>query len=174
MASNSAVTPHSILEKFEFYLLGLTFTLLGASIQTANLADRSSASVIAEILGWAGFGLSGLIGLSKLKHLSVVIYLRNRKSELEEHKGSLDQGKASGITQVRIAQTGEVMTVDAAIQQVNGNLSLHSEHLDKAGKRHEVKAIIQNWSFVLGLLSVAVARAYDAIAQIIYGQPQFP
>jgi hypothetical protein len=28
----ASVTPHSILEKFEFYFLGLTFTLLGAAI----------------------------------------------------------------------------------------------------------------------------------------------
>ena len=167
MASSPAVTPHSVLEKFEFYFLGLTFTLLGASIQTANFSDHSSASVIAEILGWAWLGLSGLIGLSKVKHLSVVIYLRNRKSEFEEYKSTLEQGKAAGTTQAQIAQTGEVMSVDAAIQQVDGNLSRYSEHLDKAGKRHEVKGTIQNWSFVLGLLSVAIARAYDAIARII-------
>jgi len=45
MGLASPVTPHSILEKFEFYFLGLTFTLLGAAIQTATFAGHSHASV---------------------------------------------------------------------------------------------------------------------------------
>ena len=59
MSSESAVTPHSILEKFEFYFLGLTFTLLGAAIQTAAFTGHSHVSVITEIIGWAGFAISG-------------------------------------------------------------------------------------------------------------------
>lgn len=169
MPSESAVTPHSILEKFEFYFLGLTFTLLGASIQTAAFTGHSHVSVIAEIVGWAGFAISGLVGLSKVEHLSVVIYLRNRKNEFENNKSQFEQAKASGVASARIVQTGEVMAIDAVILQVGGNAARYAEQLDKVGKRHEAKDIIQRWAFVLGLLSVAVARAYDAVAPVICG-----
>jgi hypothetical protein len=169
MPSESSVTPHSILEKFEFYFLGLTFTLLGAAIQTAAFTDHSHVSVIAEIIGWAGFAVSGLVGLSKVEHLSVVIYLRNRKNESENNKSQFEQAKASGVASARIAQTGEVMAIDAVIFQVGENATRYTEQLDKVGKRHEAKDIIQRWAFVLGLLSVAVARAYDAVAPIICG-----
>jgi hypothetical protein len=169
MGSASPVTPHSILEKFEFYFLGLTFTLLGAAIQTAALAGHSHASVFAEIIGWAGLALSGLIGLSKVENLSVVIYLRNRKNEFENHKDQLEKARASGTASARVAQTGEVMSIDAVISQVGQNASRYGEELDKVGRRHEVKDIIQRWAFVLGLLSTAVARAYDAVAPIICG-----
>jgi hypothetical protein len=168
MGSASPVTPHSILEKFEFYFLGLTFTLLGAAIQTATFAGHSHASVFAEIIGWAGFAHSGLIGLSKVEHLSVVIYLRNRKNEFENNKSQLEQAKASGIP-AKSAQTGEVMSIDAVINQIGENASRYGEQLDKVGRRHEVKDIIQKWAFVIGLLSIAVARAYDAVAPIICG-----
>ena len=169
MSSESAVTPHSILEKFEFYFLGLTFTLLGAAIQTASFTDHSHISVIAEIIGWFGFTISGLVGLSKVEHLSVVIYLRNRKNEFENNKSQFEQVKASGVAQARFAQTGDVLTIDAAIHQVGEDVTRCTEQLDKVGKRHEAKDIIQRWAFVLGLLSVAVARAYDAVAPIICG-----
>ena len=169
MGSASPVTPHSILEKFEFYFLGLTFTLLGAAIQTATFAGHSHASVFAEIIGWAGFALSGLIGLSKVENLSVVIYLRNRKNEFENNKSQFEQAKASGIPSAKIAQTGEVMSIDAVIDKAGESASRYEEQLDKTGKRHEIKAIIQRWAFVFGLLSTAVARAYDAVALIICG-----
>jgi hypothetical protein len=93
MSSESAVTSHSILEKFEFYFLGLTFTLLGAAIQTATFTGHSHISVIAEIIGWSGFAISGMVGLSKVEHLSLVIYLRNRKNVFENHKSEIEQAK---------------------------------------------------------------------------------
>ena len=163
------VTPHSILEKFEFYFLGLTFTLLGAAIQTASFVGHSHASIFAEVIGWAGFAISGLIGLSKVEHLSVVIYLRNQKNEFESNKSQFEQAKASGISSAKIAQTGEVMLIDAVINQAGESASRYGEQLDKAGRRHEVKDIIQKWAFVLGLLSIAMARAYDAVTPIICG-----
>ena len=169
MASASPVTPHSILEKFEFYFLGLTFALLGAAIQTATFTGHSHPSAIAEIIGWIGFGISGLIGLSKVKHLSVVIFLRDRRNRFESTKSDIEQAKASGIATVKIAETGDIMSIDSAINQTGDSASRYSDQLDKVGRRHEIKDIVQQWTFILGLLSTAVARAYDAVAQIICG-----
>lgn len=169
MGSASSVTPHSILEKFDFYFLGLTFTLLGAAIQTATFSGHSHASVLAEIIGWAGFALSGLTGLWKVENLAVIIYLRNRKNEFEGNKSQFEQAKASGITSAKIAQTGEVMLIDAVISKAGESASRFEEQLDKVGRRHEIKDTIQKSAFVLGLLSTAVARAYDAVALIIFG-----
>ena len=169
MAGNSSVTPHSVMEKYEFYFLGLTFTLLGASIQTAEFATYSSASVGAEIIGWAGFTLSGLVGLSKIEYLGVLIYLRNRKDKFEKYKSDLEQAKALGTTSARVAQTGENMAVDEVILRVDTNLSHYAAHLEKVGRWHSAKHLTQKWSFFLGLISVAMARAYDAVVPIIHG-----
>ena len=114
MSSESAVTPHSILEKFEFYFLGLTFTLLGAAIQTAAFTGHSHVSVITEIIGWAGFAISGLVGLSKVEHLSVVIYLRNRKNEFENAKSQFEEEKAYPVLEEitwMAGRTGKIIPV---------------------------------------------------------------
>jgi hypothetical protein len=169
MGTSSEVTPQSILEKFEFYFLGLTFTLLGASIQTASFTGHSHISVLAELIGWISFGLSGLVGLSKLEYLSVVIYLRNRKNEYERYKSILEEGNASGNAVVRDAETGEAMSIDAVIKQVGRDVKRYSEGLEDAGNLHGVKHRIQQWSFVFGLLFTAIARAYDAVASITCG-----
>ena len=147
--------------------MGLTFTLLGASIQTANFSGHSHISVLAELIGWIGFGLSGLVGLSKLEYLSVVIYLRNRKNEYEGYKSSLEKGKASGTAAIKSAETGELISIDLLIKQVGQNVSRYSESLEDAGNLHGVKHRIQQWSFVFGLLFTAIARAYDAVASIV-------
>lgn len=166
MTGNSPVTPDSVLEKFEFFFLGLTFTLLGASIQTADFANSSSVSVIAEIIGWAGLALSGLVGLSKIEYLPVLIHLRSRKDEFKEYKSGLERARALGTTQARIAQTGDEISVDDVILKVEKKLSRYTGQLDKVGKWHGVKHISQKWSFVFGLIVIAIARAHDAIRTI--------
>lgn len=50
--SSSSLTSEAVLEKFEFYFIGLTFTLLGASTQTASFKEYSCSSVYLELLGW--------------------------------------------------------------------------------------------------------------------------
>ena len=48
--------------KFEFYLLALTFSILGLSIQTAEFGTYLSADLL-ELAGWLGLFLSGVVGL---------------------------------------------------------------------------------------------------------------
>jgi hypothetical protein len=166
--AEGTVSPHSVLEKYEFYFLGLTFTLLGASIQTANLTAHSSISIVAEIVGWLSLVTSGLVGLSKIEYLPVLIHLRNRKSEFEKYKSTLEQARTSGATEVRVAETGDVVTVGEVLLKIENNVSQYTSQLGTVGKWHEAKHITQKWSFVAGLLFVAVARAYDAVSHIIF------
>lgn len=51
--------------QFEFYLVALTFTMLGFSIQTANFGVNSVRDC-AELVSWFYLSLSGLLGLERL------------------------------------------------------------------------------------------------------------
>jgi len=51
--------------KVEFYFLGLTFTILALSIQTAEL-DSNLISTMIELISWISMLLAGLIGLSRI------------------------------------------------------------------------------------------------------------
>ncbi|MDA0687188.1 MAG: hypothetical protein O2948_00980 [Proteobacteria bacterium] len=58
--------------KFRFYFVGLTFTLLAASIQTAGLSEMRGINAIIELFGWVSLLASGLAGLSYLEFTPVV------------------------------------------------------------------------------------------------------
>jgi len=58
-------------EKFEFYLVGLVFTLLALSIQTAKFG-QSNLSDFFELSGWLSLAVSGLSGLWRLEYIPVI------------------------------------------------------------------------------------------------------
>lgn len=59
---------NELADKFDFYITGLIFTVLGLSIQTAQ--SRNCAINYVEIMSWALLFLSGLLSLWRLEWLS--------------------------------------------------------------------------------------------------------
>ena len=154
------VTPHSVMEKYEFYFLALTFTLLGASIQTADFGEYSKVNSIIELLGWFAFGLSGIVGLSKIEYLPSLITIRNEKDSRSSAVSELQRARALGTQSVRVSQTGDALEIDQVISTVEGNVSTWSIRLEQFGKWHEIKHIVQKYSFLSALFLVACSRAY--------------
>jgi len=60
------LTPHGVMEKIEFYFLGLTFTLLALAVQTFKPSTSLTADVV-ETGGWLLLLISGLVGVSKIE-----------------------------------------------------------------------------------------------------------
>ncbi len=158
------VTPHSVMEKYEFYFIGLTFTLLGASIQTADFADYSNVNSLIELMGWLALGLSGVVGLSKIEYLPSLITIRNEKELNKGYVSELQRARALGTQSVRVAQTGEALEIDQVISTVEGNVSTWNNRLEQFGKWHEIKHIVQKYAFLSALFLVACSRAYTAFA----------
>ena len=63
--SNTAIAQR-IQEKFDAYLLGLIFTILGLSIQTAKFGPSATADAF-EVISWVLFLVAGLTGLSRFE-----------------------------------------------------------------------------------------------------------
>jgi len=154
------VTPHSVMEKYEFYFLALTFTLLGASIQTADFGEYNKVNSLIELIGWFAFGLSGVVGLSKIEYLPSLITIRNEKDANKGYVSELQRARALGTQSVRVAQTGEQLQIDQVISTVEANVSTWNNRLEQFGKWHEIKHIIQKYSFLSALVLVACSRAY--------------
>jgi NhaP-type Na+/H+ or K+/H+ antiporter len=76
-------------EKFEFYSVSLTFTLLALSIQSASSRAGVLESII-EVAGWIALLTSGLVQLFRLQLVPVVLrYEARRKAGMpinEEHE----------------------------------------------------------------------------------------
>ncbi len=80
-----------IQEKFELYLVSLTFTLLALSVQTVSFGNHPTADVI-EILGWVVLLISGVIGLFRLQYVPVVLrYYAARKAGKEVDENDLEK-----------------------------------------------------------------------------------
>ena len=154
------VTPHSVMEKYEFYFLGLTFTLLAASIQTVNFGEYSKVNSLIEIMGWFAFGLSGVVGLSKMEYLPSLITIRNEKDSNKSYVSELQRARALGTPNVRVAQTGETLEIDQVISTVEAKVSTWNSRLEQFGKWHEIKHIVQKYSFLSALFLVACSRAF--------------
>ena len=61
MASDRAIAQQT-QEKFQFYFLALTFTLLAAAIQTSQFG-RSTVEDVLELAGWIGLLAAGIVAL---------------------------------------------------------------------------------------------------------------
>lgn len=61
-----------IQEKFELYLVSLTFTFLALSVQTASFGTHSTGDAL-ELIGWILLFISGITGIFRLALVPVVL-----------------------------------------------------------------------------------------------------
>jgi len=167
MSNNANPTSTSILEKFEFYFLGLTFTMLGLSIQTANFNTSFPETVWLEIIGWIGLLISGLAGLSKVEHLSPMLYVKDRVGSLSDILRKLRAASSMGQYRAVDADKGEWVNITEAIEGIDRNKQLYELERKRLSKWHTFKHHLQRYAFLIGLISIAAARAYVGIQPLI-------
>src|SRR5690625_1584297 len=156
-------TAQSILEKFEFYLLGLTFTLLGLSIQTADFHSAPTLSVWGELFGWLLLGVSGCVGLSKVLWTSSILHVKAHKENYESLKKNVTLAEAGGAPHVIDGYSKEPVSFDEFNSKTDQQIARLEGTLNRLGKRHDIKHHIQWWCFVSGLAIVGAMRGYSAI-----------
>jgi hypothetical protein len=68
-------------EKFAFYVIALTFTILGLAIQTASF-DENTLSGALEIVAWFLLLISGLAGLYRIRPCTSFVLFELRSGKL--------------------------------------------------------------------------------------------
>lgn len=104
--SHDAKFSQEFQHKFEIYLIGLVFTLLGLSIQTAKFGVIIAADVY-EIVGWVALLASGLIGLWRLEWVPVALTSHAKSVSLQNEKALLEQHRAAGVATVKVEDQQE-------------------------------------------------------------------
>src|SRR2546429_491347 len=85
--------------KFQFYFLGLVFTLLAVSVQTAKLGVATYADGF-ELVGWISLLVSGIAGLWHMEYVPIMRVNMARQSEYEEEIADLKKMQLQGQTQI--------------------------------------------------------------------------
>lgn len=159
----SSPSAHEVLAKFEFYFLALTFTFLGLSLHTSDLIGAPLASKVLEVTAWSLLGLSGFIGLSKVNWISSIILLRERRDSFEKMMEELRKSKAMGQPRAIDTSSGKMVAVDELLENAGKAQSNVSDTLKKLGTKHEIKHMVQWWSFYIAILSFIVGRAIQVL-----------
>lgn len=167
MAKDNGLTKDSLAEKFEFFFIGLIFTVLGVSIQTVDFSTASTLAMSSELTSWLLFLISGLVGLNKLEWLPNVVYLRDK---IQNRKGLMSELQAMSkvSNQILIAETQEYENIHHIIDKGKNLSEQYEEEFQSLIKKHGIKNKIQRWCFYIGFVLIAFSRSFDHIKSIAF------
>jgi len=154
-------------EKFQFYFLALTFTILGLSIQTAEFGGEKFVATF-EVLGWFSLLLSGLAGLSFVEWNPEIRYKLTERDELKRKVDGWRIAKDQGLEEVHVLEGDEKVPIDDHIKQYDDVVNQMGPFIKNLEKKSMIKYKIFKWGFFVGVLCIAVARSYIPITTIIF------
>jgi hypothetical protein len=146
-------------EKFEFYLVGLVFTLLALSIQTAKFA-QSNCTNFFELLGWVFLAVSGLNGLWRLEYIPVIRTKIAIKNEFDEKIDQLRELELKGVQELFVLETKSNQTIKERLSEFQQGVTVLDPVITKLEKQGNIKYQIHRLTFVVGVISIMIARAY--------------
>jgi len=155
-----------ITQKFEFYFLALVFTVLGLAIQTSSFSTYYCQYVF-ELFAWISLLLSGLAGLSRLEWATVAYRhygeIANKEQELKTIK--------EGLTgRPILCSSGEQWTKEGLTKEksnLEGYIGKHKERAITVERWIQIKYVIHKWGFVVGVISLGVARGILGIGKML-------
>jgi hypothetical protein len=165
MTSDRAIAQQT-QEKFQFYFLALTFTLLAATIQTSKFG-RSTVEDILELGGWLGLLTSGLVGLWKMEWDAVIRVQLAKRDECSNAISSLQQQMQQGLQQVFVLETGQMQDVTARIANYQEAVNALNTQIKGLEKKDAIKYNVSKYAFLLGLVVLMASRSAAAIAELM-------
>jgi hypothetical protein len=154
-------------EKFEFYLLSLVFTLLALSIQTAKFGTAITADAL-ELAGWLSFIVSGIAGLWRMEWVPLIRIKLAQQQGFEGEIIKMKELQLQGQTELIVLENNSRQPISERIQNREDAINLLSPYISKLERKHYIKYYFHVYGLVLGILSVASARAYAPALSIYH------
>ncbi len=151
--------------KFDFYMVALTFTILGLAIQTGATSVLAAALVF-ELMAWSLLLISGVAGVSRLASQPHVFQVMGVQAKLEDQVSALEKGILEGRSDVYLA---EERSTKPAIQVSDGkrkDLAQVRSRADELVAGASIRYKIHHLCFAAGLFSLAIARGYAPLLAI--------
>ncbi len=155
--------------KFEFYLLALTFSILGLSIQTADFGAVLFADVF-ELSGWLSLFVSGVIGILRAEWIPVAYDIQSKIARLTRQSQEVRQQLQHGVQTPVSFLEGDKETVlvgeDATIKLDSTAAELENQH-EAANIKIISRYQKMKWAFMIGIGCLMVARGLPPVISII-------
>ena len=153
-------------EKFETYLVGLVFTLLALSVQTASFGVSLAADVL-ELLSWVLLFVAGLAGLSRMEWIPELYRLASYRVEKEERVRSVKTAMLHGSREVLVVPTGKTVPASeyaARDADAVAKIAAREKELEKVqlGKYRILK-----WCFAGALAFLIVGRGWLPLLGVV-------
>lgn len=144
--------------KLDLYFVGLSFTLLGAATQTAQL-DKHLWPTYLELAGWFSLAGAASIGFAKAYAFIQVIALSGVRKEIEEKLVLLRRYEEEGRSHYSGTLDNEPVPLQEELKATRKQYkeldSRGDSLLASGGKRRTIIRIL----FVLGFFLILIARA---------------
>jgi hypothetical protein len=153
-------------EKLDAYQVGLVFTLLGLSVQTATFGRPVVADIL-ELSGWLALLIAGLAGLWRLERIPELYKLYSELARRERIVLDAETGQAQGATVVRISESGDNMPINEYLSRWRALAKEWQEEIEPHRWRGIHAYRLMKATFVIGLSAVIASRGYEAVVSII-------
>jgi len=155
----------AVQQKFEFYVLGLTFTLLGLSVQTASFGRNLFPDGL-ELLAWTSLTISGLVGLSRLEGVPRIYELHGHQSDFETRAREMRTALQQGVA-FRSLTDGSALSADRVLEDMDAAIAKIKEAVEPKVDAAVRKYRAQKRFFVAGIILLACARAFFPFVRIV-------
>lgn len=160
MAKSSAEVAIDLRAKFEYYLLALTFAILGLSIQTAEFGAYLFADVL-ELAGWAALFACGIIGILRGEWVPVAYELQSKISSVRDRRSSFVRVMDTGAeVQIPFLEGGHesVLSGGDAAEKLDRLVATLERQFKDAEDRIVRRYQWMRRAFMVGIACLLVAR----------------
>ena len=160
MAKTSAETAIELRAKLEFYLLALTFSILGLSIQTAEFGNHLGADSF-ELAGWLALFVAGVVGIMRAEWVPVAYEIDSKITSIRRRYSEVEEGLRRGV-QVPFPFVDEgkdcVLYGEQAATKLDKLVATLEQKFREAEKKIIGRYNMMRLSFMVGIGCLLIAR----------------
>lgn len=169
-STHSLDASHRIQEKYDFYILALTFTIVGFAIQTQP-ESFSLIGKIAELLSWLFLILSGITGIFRIEKQYELYQLAHHQYSRSQELVLFKQAQRKGVSEIEYVQAPPKKSIlpvrDEVIEGLQEGIIDVNSRIGKRQFNSKILFYLQKSLFLLGLLSIMIARGIKPFLEIL-------
>jgi hypothetical protein len=153
--------------KFDYFLLGLTFALLGMSIQTANFSSSFIINIV-ELAGWCSLLLTGFLGFLQMREMTKwagnydnLNIINDKLQELQKERDKCGETVLDQKSNKYLILVKDISSKEEESKEL-------SDDQNKIQKGIQKIARIKYSFFTLGVICLLFSRAYKPIQAFIF------